>query len=113
MAKMTVTVVSLALIALALCGPAAASARPHRALHSTEGAEAGPSAPAGAAPATSRKRPSIVVIGDGLTESAFYSKEPGFGSMMQDKYKRKVRAVRAVLGRDRGACRERRDDTRE
>jgi hypothetical protein len=111
-------VLFLAVTALAF-GPAAAaaaaaestahSAAHRRALHATEGVEGGGApAPAGARPA-SRVRPSIVIIGDGLTESSFSSQSPGFGALIEDKYKRKVRLAvcafaRHVRGGRRSGC---------
>ena len=88
----------LFLVATLALGPAAAwsmeggrAQHTHRrALHEAESAEAEGPAPAAGTPLASRIRPSIVVIGDGLTESSFNSQSPGFGSLLEDKYKRKV-----------------------
>lgn len=54
---------------------------------------------AAAAPEPVADKPSIIAVGDGLTESAFSSANMGWGLLMQEKYVRKVRRRRA-----RGDC---------
>lgn len=49
---------------------------------------------AAAAPDPVADKPSIIAVGDGLTESAFSSAQMGWGLLMQEKYVRKVRRLR-------------------